>query len=96
MTPGSGAAAPPGAAAENATATAEQQVAGLDVTVPDQLRRRREASRSLPRLTHCGADPMLADQQRWRDEWDVLMARLGWAPQWQQERARELWEAGVR
>jgi hypothetical protein len=43
-----------------------------------------------------GADPWTADQQEWRDAWDVLMARLGWAPKWQRERARELWEAGVR
>jgi hypothetical protein len=41
-------------------------------------------------------DPWTSDQQRWRDSWDVRMAQLGLAPQWQRERARELWAWGVR
>jgi hypothetical protein len=57
-------------------------------SIAQQLHRRAQAAR--------GADPWTADQQEWRDAWDVLMARLGWAPKWQRERARELWEAGVR
>jgi len=54
------------------------------------LERRRATARRLPRLAHCGADPLLADQQQWRDEHDVAMARAGRAPAWQQERARRL------
>jgi hypothetical protein len=65
-------------------------------SVPQQLARRRDVSRRLSRLTHCGADPWLADQRRWRDEWDVAMAQRGEAPEWQRQRARGLWEAGVR
>jgi hypothetical protein len=64
--------------------------------VPQQLTRRREASRRLPLLVHCGADPLVADQQRWRDRHDLLMARIGWAEPWQVDRARELWRGGVR
>lgn len=66
-------------------ATAKQQDAD---SIAQQLHRRAEAARA--------ADPWTANQQEWRDRWDVLMARLGWAPTWQQERARQLWEAGVR
>lgn len=65
-------------------------------TVPRQLAWRREAARRLPPLVHCGADPWLADQRRWRDAWDVEMAQLGWAPEWQRERARQLWRDGTR
>jgi hypothetical protein len=66
------------------------QVAAKTTTdkVPDQLRRRREAAR--------GADPWLSDLRAWRDGHDLLMARLGWAPEWQRQRALQLWEAGVR
>jgi hypothetical protein len=57
-------------------------------SVARALRRRREAAR--------GADPWVVDQADWRDHWDLRMARLGWAPQWQRERACAAWERGVR
>lgn len=65
-------------------------------TVPDQLRRRRQASRRMARLAHGGADPLVTDQERWRNEHDIALARCGWAEPWQVDRARRLWAEGVR
>ena len=98
MSRGSGAAAPSGAAAENAVAAAKQVVGRLaaDDSPCGPLERRAHAARRLPRLAHCGADPILAEHQDWQDAWDVEMARLGLAPEWQRQRARELWAEGVR
>jgi hypothetical protein len=65
-------------------------------SVSRQLRRRREASRRLARLAHGGADPLTDDHHVWQDSWDVEMARLGLAPEWQRQRAVEAWERGIR
>jgi hypothetical protein len=78
--------------------TNPQQATGQATTgtVPDQLRRRREASRRLSRLAHCGRDPWTADHRDWQDRHDVAMSKLGLAPEWQRARAVEAWERGVR
>jgi hypothetical protein len=78
--------------------TDHQQVATETTTesVPRQLAGRREASRRLPRLAHCGVDPWTADHRGWQDQHDVAMARCGWAEPWQRQRAVEAWERGVR
>jgi hypothetical protein len=78
------AAVPPRTAAENTPPPGNP----FADTVPRQLRRRAQAAR--------GCDPWTVDQAEWQDSWDLRMARLGWAPHWQRERARELWQAGAR
>jgi hypothetical protein len=85
--------ADPGSTDTNAAAA--EQVERPAGTVPDQLRRRREASRRLARLAH-GADPWTADHRDWQDRHDLLMAKLGLAEPWQAERAHELWRDGAR
>lgn len=99
------AAAPPGTAAETAVRSAAEQVVRRlvadDSADPPLKRRARAARRSPPLAERCrgrlaSTDPLLAGHAAWQDEHDVLMARLGWAPRWQRERARDAWLRGVR
>jgi hypothetical protein len=81
--------------ARRGPAPSREPAPSVEVTTTDsgsvarQLRRRRAAARRM-----AGGDPWTADHRDWQDSWDVEMARCGWAPRWQQERARQL--AGVR
>ena len=76
------------------TVAAAKQVIGrlaADRTPCRPLARRAHAARRL-----VDGDPWTADQADWRDRWDLLMARLGLAPEWQRQRALDAWERGVR
>jgi hypothetical protein len=97
VTPGSGAAAPPEGETAAGSSAAAKRTEPPTASVPRQLSSRREAASRLPTL-RCGRrDPLIpADHDGWRDQYDVLMAQLGWAPPWQVERARQLRGAGAR
>src|SRR5690349_21148966 len=60
------------------------------------LTRRRAASRRLAILPSGVADPLTREHDEWRDQHDLLMAKLGLAEPWQLERARRLWSGGAR